>query len=119
MGANRIIFLAEGFYAAPGVERIEKPFSVQAIAAEATLETFHERILPRAAWLYVQARDLRFPQPSSDRLSDELRSVVAANAFRRSILANRLLQQLHDILSLERARGLQLDAKAAVLVDDV
>mgnify|MGYP003968706785 FL=1 len=85
VGTNRIIFLLESFDTASRVEQVQKPHSIQALVAEA----FHKRILPRAVWLYIKTRDVRFPQPGFNHLSDELRSVVAANAFRCSVLANR------------------------------
>jgi hypothetical protein len=54
-----------------------KLLTVEALVAEASVEGFHEAVLPGAAGLDVDGPDLVVRQPPLEFLGDKLRAVVA------------------------------------------
>jgi hypothetical protein len=61
---------------------------IQALVAEPPVEALNVAVLHRPARLYMQRRDPFFDAPSQEMATGEFRSVVAANHFRFSPLAN-------------------------------
>src|SRR6516165_3920566 len=92
--------------------------AVEAFVAEATVEAFHEPVLPRTAWVDVNGLDALLRQPALHLPSDKLRAVVTAQVLRRAMLRDRLFQPLQHVLRAQRAVRAQHMTLARVLVQD-
>ena len=82
----------------PGFGECPQLLTVQALVAEATVETLHEAILPRAARVNVDRLHLVVSQPLLDGLRDELRPVVGAQVFGNSMFGNGPLKPVRHVL---------------------
>ena len=109
----------EGFYTAARVQKVQEPLTIQAVVVKAAMEAFRIRVFPGAPRLCVHTGDIGFLQPSSHRLGRELRPVVAAIAFRNSVLVlpavQRLLAYLVGAADLSRALSPSLSPRIFII----
>src|ERR1019366_9237448 len=113
-----IVFLPEVAHHDPSFRQRPQLFPVQAFVPKPTMEAFHKPVLPRAARLNVNGLDAIVLQPSLHNPGDELRTVVASQKLRRTVLANRLLQPLQHIRRLQRPFRSQHMTFPGVFVQD-
>ena len=90
--------------------------AVQALLPEAAVEALGVSVLPGASGVDVEGLDPVFLEPSLDSLGDELGAVVGADAFGRSMLAYRLLQQSQHVGGPDGAVGVDAVALPRELV---
>ena len=74
-----------------GFQQRAKDFPIQTFIAQLVMEALDEGLLPRRPWLDVDGFDVVIGHPISDRVSDELRAVVAAQMFGQSVAVDRCL----------------------------
>lgn len=70
---------------------------------ELAVEALAVAVLPGRSWRDEQGLDPKPAEPMTDRLGDELRSIVRADVLRWPLLQEQLCQHMQDILAVELA----------------
>lgn len=77
--------------------------SIEAFLSEARIEALHVSVLPRASRLDVERLDSLLGQPVEQPALDELRTVVAADMFGRSMALDQRRYDPPDLASVDPA----------------
>ena len=91
---------------------------VEALVAQASMETLDEAILPRTAGLDIDRLDLVGGQPSLDFLGDKLGTIVTPQVGGRSVLGDGPPDPFEHIAALESTVGPQHMTLTGVFVQD-
>jgi hypothetical protein len=102
-----------------GVGQIAEPVLVQALIAEAPVETLHVAILHRSPGLDRVPLETLLVGPLIDRAAHELGSVVAADLPRQSASLLQFFQYAHHAHSTQRGVDLDRQALPRVVIHDV
>jgi len=78
-----------------------KPFEIEALIAEASIEGFIHSVLPRLPWVDVDRLDARIDALAKKRHRDEFRAIVAAQSARQTASFGDSTQHRDDLLRLE------------------
>ena len=97
MGSSRVVVQAEVFDDDARLCEGPKLFAVEAFVTKATVETFHEAVLPRTGWSNVDGLDVLVRQPALEIMRDKLGAVVRADVLRGAMAGDGGLNQCNDI----------------------
>jgi len=92
---------------------------VQEFIPEAGIEALAIAVLPWRPWFYVSGLRTNCLDPLSNRIGDELRSVVREDVSRNATDDEQVGQGIGHVDSPEPPRRADLDALAVELVDDI
>src|SRR5579883_476191 len=103
---------------APCVEQVVKPAHVQELVPKLAMEAFNAAILCRLSGLNVQQFDSPFHRPREEVARGQLRSVIAANAFRPAVFQHRLVENTRHAPARKTGVRFERDALAAERIDN-
>src|SRR5208337_3631999 len=103
----------------PRISQAAEPVLVQALIAEAPVETFHIAILHRSSGLNRMPLQDLLVGPLIDRTTYELGSVVAADLARQTAAVLQFFQHAHHPHSAQRGVDLDRQALPGVIIHDV
>jgi len=96
-----------------------EPLGIEHLVAKGTIEAFVVSVLPWRPRFYVSGLRTNCLDPLSNRIGDELRSVVREDVSRNATDDEQVGQGIGHVDSPEPPRRADLDALAVELVDDI
>src|SRR5258707_173230 len=100
------------------VGEIDKPVGIEALVSKLAVEAFDVAVLGRLAWPDEVQLHAPLEGPGIERLGDELRTVVDANALRIAAHGHQKREHGDDVLASDRRVHLDDQALAREAVDD-
>lgn len=113
-----IILLAPLFADVLRFLHVTKEIAIQTFLAQLVEEALDVGILPGTAWRDKDGFAVLLWQPSPYGVGDELRSIVAAQMFGRTMLLKEPLQQANNVSTGDRASHQHRQTLAAEFVQD-
>ncbi len=103
----------------PRVLNTEQFGLIQELLTEAAVEAFAQPVLPGRARFDIKYRHANSRQPLLDRMGNELRTIVATNAFRNAVDREQFCKAVDRVFTLDAATNFDLQNKSRVLINDV